>query len=159
MIVRHIGASARVPGGAGCYPNPQIEPRRAKESITHEDKSPQVGSEHGDPMRMTDVVDFTDKLWLFASPWCDEKLEDLRHTDAIALAWVALWNYTIDSTSMTENRLCRVCEGVFDIPTNELIDLLIKRRAVFFPDDNRLIERYRLVLGEEDFTILVKFVE
>ena len=50
-------------------------------------------------------------------------------------------------------------EALFDIPTNELTDILRKRRAVFFPDDNRLIERYRVIIGSEDFTIYVAFAE
>jgi hypothetical protein len=104
-------------------------------------------------------VDFTSDLWLFLSPWCEEKLEDVRYIDAIALAWVALWNYTIDRTSMKEAQIRRICRGLFEIPTDELIDILSKRRAVFFPDDNRLIERYRVVLDEEDFDIFVEFAE
>ena len=104
-------------------------------------------------------VDFTSDLWLFLSPWCEEKLEDARHIDAIALAWVALWNYTVDRTSMETGQIRRVCRGLFDIPTNELIDVLSKRKVVFFPDDNRLIEHYRVVFGGEDFTIVVKFAE
>ncbi len=43
--------------------------------------------------------------------------------------------------------------------TNELIDILSKRRAVFFPDDSRLMENYRVVLGDEDFCIFVVFAE
>ena len=104
-------------------------------------------------------VEFTSDLWLFLSPWCEEKLEDIRYIDAIALAWVALWNYTVDRTSMKTAQIRSVCRGLFDIPTNELIDVLSKRRAVFFPDDNRLIERYRVVLDEEDFAIFVEFAE
>ncbi|MBI2479230.1 MAG: hypothetical protein HYV60_11535 [Planctomycetia bacterium] len=107
---------------------------------------------------MTDV-DFTSDLWLFLSPWCEEKLEDVRYTDAIAFAWVALWNYTIDRSSMKSARLHRICEGLFDLPTNELIDILSKRRKVFFPDDNRLIDRFRVELYEEDFAIFVVFAD
>ncbi len=106
-----------------------------------------------------DEVDFTSDLWLFLSPWCEEHLEDARYFDAIALAWVALWNYTVDPTSMRTGQIRRVCKGLFDIPANELIDVLLKRRAVFFPDDNRLIERYRVVSGMDEFTILVEFAE
>ena len=104
-------------------------------------------------------VDFTGDLWLFLSPWCEEKLDDARYSDAIALAWVGLWNYTVDRTSVTTGQIRRICKGLFDIPTNELIDVLSKRRAVFFPDDNRVIERYRVVFGKEAFTILVTFAE
>ena len=104
-------------------------------------------------------VDFTSDLWLFLSPWCEEKLEDDDCTDAIALAWAALWNYTIDPTSMRTGEIRRVCKGLFDIPTNELIDVLSKRRAVFFPDDSRLIEHYRVVLGMEESSIFVTFAE
>ena len=28
-------------------------------------------------------VDFTSDLWLFLSPWCEEKLEDARYIDAL----------------------------------------------------------------------------
>lgn len=111
-----------------------------------------------DELLMTEV-DFTSDLWLFFSPWCEEKLEDARYIDAIALAWVALWNYTVDRTSVKTGQIRRVCKSLFDIPTNELIDVLSKRRSVFFPDDSRLIERYRVVLGEEDFSIFVEFAE
>ena len=105
-------------------------------------------------------VDFTSDLWLFLSPWCEEeKLEDVRHSDAIALAWVALWNYTVDRTSVETGQIRKVCRGLFDIPTNELIDVLTKRRAVFFPDDNRLIENYRVIYGIDEFSILVTFFE
>ena len=104
-------------------------------------------------------VDFTDDLWLFLSPWCEDKLDDTRYTDAIALAWVALWNYTVDRSSMKTSQIQTVCRGLFDIPTNELIDVLSKRRAVFFADDNRLIESYQVVLSEEDFAIFVRFAE
>ncbi len=104
-------------------------------------------------------VDFTSDLWLFLSAWCEEKLEDDGYVDAIALAWVALWNYTIDPTSMKTGEIRRVCKGLFDIPTNELIEILSKRRAVFFPDDNRLIEGYRVAFGVEEFSIRVTFVE
>jgi len=51
----------------------------------------------------------------------------------------------------------RVCDGLFDIPIDELIDVLTKRRAVFFSEDNRLIKSYRVVPGIEDFTIFVMF--
>jgi hypothetical protein len=104
-------------------------------------------------------VDFTSDLWLFLSPWCEEHLEDVRYFDAIALAWVTLWNYTVDPTSVRTGQIRRVCKGLFDIPANELIDVLLKRRAVFFPDDNRLIERYRVVSGMDEFTIFVEFAE
>lgn len=103
-------------------------------------------------------VDFTDDLWLFLSPWC-EHLENHHYFDAIALAWVALWNYTIDPTSVKASEIRRVCKGLFDMPTDELIDVLLKRRAVFFPDDNRLIETYRVVYGMEEFSIFVTFAE
>ena len=46
-----------------------------------------------------------------------------------------------------------------DRPTNELIDVLSKRRMVFFPDDNRLIEGYRVGSTSEGFVIYVTFVE
>jgi len=111
----------------------------------------------GDQLPMTEV-DFTDDLWLFLSPW-SKHLEKHRYFDAIALAWVALWNYTIDPTSVKTGQIRRVCKGLFDIPTGDLIDVLKKRRAVFFPDDNRLIERYRVVPGIDDFTIYVTFAE
>ena len=104
-------------------------------------------------------VDFTSDLWLFLSPWCEEKLKDDGYVDAIALAWVALWNYTIDPTSMKTGEIRRVCKGLFDIPTNELIEILLKRRAVFFPDDNRLIEDYRVAFSVEEFSIRVTFAE
>jgi hypothetical protein len=50
-------------------------------------------------------VDFTSDLWLFLSPWCEEKLEDDGYTDAIALAWVALWNYTTDNQGCSSAEL------------------------------------------------------
>jgi len=103
-------------------------------------------------------IDFTDDLWLFLSPWCKHR-EEHRYFDAIALAWVALWNYTIDPTSIREDDLSGACEGLFDMPTDELIDVLLKRRAVFFPDDNRLIETYRVVYGIDEFSIFVTFAE
>jgi hypothetical protein len=103
-------------------------------------------------------VDFTDDLWLFLSPWC-EHLENHRYFDAIACAWVALWNYTIDPTSIRKDDLSGACEGLFDMRTDELIDVLSKRRAVFFPDDNRPIESYRVGFGMEEFRILVTSAE
>jgi hypothetical protein len=110
-------------------------------------------------VRMTDV-DFTSDLWLFLSPWCaEEKLDDVRYTEAIALAWVTLWNFTIDPTSVKKGQIQRVCKGLFDIPTNELIDILKKRRIVFFPEDNRLIERYRVISRTDEFSIFVTFAE
>ncbi len=102
-------------------------------------------------------VDFTSDLWLFLSPWCEEKLEIARHADAIARAWVTLWNYTADPTAVAVGRVRRVCDGLFDIPIDELIDVLTKRRAVFFSEDNRLIKSYRVVPDIEDFTIFVMF--
>ena len=103
-------------------------------------------------------VDLTDDLWLFLSPW-GKHLEDARYFDAIALAWVLLWNYTVDPTSVPMSRIRRVCKGLFAIPTDELIDVLSKRRMVFFPDDNRLIEGYRVGSTSEGFVINVTFVE
>jgi hypothetical protein len=50
-------------------------------------------------------VDFTNDLWLFGSPWCEDKLEDARYFDAIALAWVTLWNYTVDRRSVTTGQI------------------------------------------------------
>ena len=104
-------------------------------------------------------VDFTNDLWLFLSPWCEDKLNDVGYTDAIARAWVALWNYTIDPTSVKPGRIRRVCKGLFDIPTKDLIDVLKKRRTVFFPDDNRLIEGYRVICRTDEFSIYVTFSE
>ncbi len=103
-------------------------------------------------------VNLTDDLWLFLSPW-GKHLEDARYFDAIALAWVLLWNYTVDRTSVPMSRIRRVSKGLFNIPTNELIEILLKRRAVFFPDDNRLIEGYRVGINSEGFVIYVTFVE
>ena len=103
-------------------------------------------------------VDFTDDLWLFLSPW-GRYLEDARYFDAIALAWVSLWNYTVDHTSVSKSQIQRVCQGLFDMPSNELIDVLSKRRLVFFPDDNRLIQDYRVGITSEGFAIYVAFVE
>ena len=105
-------------------------------------------------------VDFTSDLWLFLSPWCDEaKLDDVRYTEAIALAWVMLWNYTIDPTSVKAGQIRRVCKGLFDIPPDDLIDILKKRRVMFFRDDNRLIERYRVITRTDEFSIFVTFSE
>jgi hypothetical protein len=105
-------------------------------------------------------VDFTADLWLFLSPWCEEKLENTGHADAIARAWVTLWNHTAGHQgSGGLGRVRRVCDGLFDIPIDELIDVLTKRRVVFFPEDNRLIESYRVVPGIEDFTIFVMFAD
>lgn len=103
-------------------------------------------------------VDFTNDLWLFLSPW-SKHLEEHRYFDSIALAWVALWNYTIDHTSATTDQIQGVCKGLFDLPTDQLVDILSKRKAAFFPDDNRLVERYRVVPGIDDFTIYVTFAE
>jgi hypothetical protein len=103
-------------------------------------------------------VDFTDDLWLFLSPWC-KHLEEHRYFDAIALAWVALWNYTADPTSVETDQISGVCRGLFDISTDELIDVLTKRRVIFFPDDNRLIEEYRVEYGRDEFSIFVTFAE
>ena len=103
-------------------------------------------------------VDFTNDLWLFLSPWC-KHLENHRYFDAIVLAWVELWNYTVDRTTMETSQIQRVCRGLFDIPTDELIDILTKRRAAFFPDDNRLIENYRVIYGIDEFSIFVTFFE
>lgn len=104
------------------------------------------------------AVDFTDDLWLLLSPW-GKHLEDVRYADAIALAWVTLWNYTLDQTSATVGQIQTVCKGLFEIPTNELVDLLLKRRAVFFPDDHRLIDLYRVEWCYGEFRIFVVFVE
>ena len=105
-------------------------------------------------------VDFTSDLWLFLSPYCEEaKLEDVRYTEAIALAWVTLWNYTVDPTSVKTSQIQTVCEGLFDMPTDELVDILKKRRTVFFPDDNRLVERYRVISRTDEFSIFVTFTE
>ena len=107
---------------------------------------------------MMTEVDFTDDLWLFLSPW-GAHLEDARYFDAIALAWVSLWNYTVDSTSVPKSQIQRVCNGLFDMPTNELLDVLTKRRRAFFPNDNRLIEGYRVRITSDGFVIYVTFVE
>ena len=104
-------------------------------------------------------VDFSDDLWLFASPWCERKLEHGGYVEKIALAWVALWNYTVDPTSMKTDDLSGVCKGLFDLPANELVEILSKRKAVFFPDDNRLIASYRVAFDEEEFLIFVTFAE
>lgn len=98
--------------------------------------------------------DFTKELWLFASPWT-KHLERHRYFDAIARAWVALWNYTIDDTTATPKRIATMCKGLFTIPTDDLIAILLQRRAVSFPRDRRLIEDYRVVPGIDDFTIYV----
>jgi hypothetical protein len=101
-------------------------------------------------------VDFTNKLWLYGSPWT-KHLEEHRYFDAIAHAWVALWNFTVDDNSATPHQIHRICKGLFDIATDDLIDILSKRRAVFFPDDRRVIEKHRVVPGIENVTIYVTF--
>ena len=104
------------------------------------------------------TADFTGDLWLFLSPWCEEKLDDPRYFDAIALAWVALWNYTADPNSIKASRVHRLCRGLFEIPTDELIDILIKRRAVFFPNDKRIIASFGVaVRNEDELAIVVEF--
>ncbi len=100
-------------------------------------------------------VDFSETLWLFASPWSEQQLDHGDCLDLLALAWVALWNYTVDPTSTELEDLLLVCEGLFDIPTNELIEILSKRMEVFFPDNNRLIESHRVAFGYEEFSIYV----
>jgi hypothetical protein len=50
-------------------------------------------------------VDFTSDLWLFASPWCGDKLDDAHYNAAIARAWVALWNFTIDRNSVKKDKI------------------------------------------------------
>ena len=104
-------------------------------------------------------VDFTSDLWLFASPWCEDKLDGDRYADDLAHAWVVLWNYTIDRTSSTASQIHKVCNGLFEIPRDKLVEILSKRRAVFFPHDSRLIERYRVVSRVEEFTIYVESAE
>jgi hypothetical protein len=79
--------------------------------------------------------------------------------EKIAHAWVALWNHSVDPTSMKTDDLSRICKGLFDIPTIELTAILSKRKAVFFPDDNRLINGYRVTCAAEDFSIFVTFAE
>ena len=104
-------------------------------------------------------VNFSDDLWLFASPWCERTLEHGEYVEKIAHAWVALWNHSVDPTSMKIDDLSRICKGLFDIPTIELTAILSKRKAVFFPDDNRLINGYRVTCAAEDFSIFVTFAE
>ena len=104
-------------------------------------------------------VDFTEDLWMFASPWCEDILEDYRYFEAIARAWVALWNYTVDDNSTNIAQVRSVCGGLFDTPFNQLIDILAKRKAVFFPDDNRLIVSYRIEFRLDEFYIFVEFAE
>ncbi|MFV1967423.1 MAG: hypothetical protein ACC628_18495 [Pirellulaceae bacterium] len=104
-------------------------------------------------------VDFSETLWLFASPWSEQQLEHGDCLSELALAWVALWNYTVDPTSMEIDDLYGVCGGLFDIPTDELIEILSKRMGVFFPDDNRLIKSYRVAFGFEEFSIYVTLAE
>ncbi len=104
-------------------------------------------------------VDFSDDLWLFSSPWCEQKLEHGGYVEKIALAWVALWNYTVNQTSTKTDDLSGVCKGLFDLPVNELIEILSKRMAAFFPDENRLIASYRVAFDEEEFLIFVTFAE
>lgn len=104
-------------------------------------------------------VDFSNTLWLFASPWCGKKIEHGGYVDDLAFAWVLLWNHTVDPASTKIGFLSRACKGLFEIPTNELVDILAKRKEVFFPDDNRLIEGYRVVYRMDDIGIFVKLVE
>ncbi|MHB0958282.1 MAG: hypothetical protein ACYC0X_12450 [Pirellulaceae bacterium] len=103
-------------------------------------------------------VDFTNGLWLFGSPWT-KHLERHRYFDANARAWVALWNYTTDDTTATPKQIARICKGLFEIPTDDLVNILLQRRAVDFPKDRRVIEDYRVVPGIDDFTIYVTFAE
>jgi hypothetical protein len=104
-------------------------------------------------------VDFSETLWLFASPWSEQQLDHNDCLDELALAWVALWNYMVDPTSTEIDDLLLVCDGLFDIPTNELIAILSKRMAVFFPNDNRLIESHRVAFGFEEFSVYVTLAE
>ena len=104
-------------------------------------------------------VNFSDDLWLFASPWCERTLEHGDYVETIAHAWVALWNHSVDPTAMKTDDLSRICKGLFDIPTIELTEILTKRMTVFFPDENRRIESYRVTCGIEDFSIFVTFTE
>ena len=57
------------------------------------------------------------------------------------------------------DELVGVCESLLDIPTTELIESLSQRMVVFFPDDNRLIESYRVQFDFEEFSIYVKLAE
>jgi hypothetical protein len=104
-------------------------------------------------------VDFSDALWLFASPWSEQQLEHGDCMNELALAWASLWNFTVDPTSMGIDELVGVCESLLDIPTTELIEILSQRMVVFFPDDNRLIESYRVQFDFEEFSIYVKLAE
>jgi hypothetical protein len=88
-------------------------------------------------------VDFTADLLLFVSPWC-KHLEEHRYFDAIALAWVALWNYTADPTTVKASLVRRVCRGLFEIPTDELIDVLTKKKSGIF---SRGRTRLKVVAG------------
>lgn len=101
-------------------------------------------------------VDFTSELWLFGSPWT-KHLERHRYFDAIAYAWVTLWNYTIDDTTATPQQIATICKGLITIPTADLIDILRKRRACFFPEDKRVIENYRVTPLVDGFRIHVTF--
>jgi hypothetical protein len=76
--------------------------------------------------------------------WSEQQLEHGERLNELASAWVALWNYTVDPSSMGKDKL---------------IEILSMRVAVFFPDDNRLIESYRVHVGGADFSIYVKPAE
>ena len=104
-------------------------------------------------------VDFSDSLWLFASPWSEERIDRGDRMDDLGAAWVDLWNYSVDPTSIGLEDLRETCRGMIDIPLDELVEILSKRLEAFFPGDNRVITEHRVKYGFDDFYVYVTFAE
>ena len=104
--------------------------------------------------------DFTSDLWLFISPWYDEGKIYEQHIETLIFAGIEIWNYCITGDAKTKEEIVNNFNGFFPIPVEELIEILMKRKSVFFADDNRLISDNAVIRWYDgDFQVFVDFYD
>ena len=102
------------------------------------------------------MEDFTNTLWFMFSAW---HLDDMgiEYNYAMSDASVLMWNYCVLKDKKSKKEIIDNFQNLFNEPLDDLLDMFVKRKEVFFKDENRIIASYRINCEENSFGAIVKF--
>ncbi|MEA2012372.1 MAG: hypothetical protein U9O87_04710 [Verrucomicrobiota bacterium] len=102
------------------------------------------------------MEDFTNTLWFMFSPWHIDDM-GIEYNSAMSDASVLMWNYCVLKDNKLKKKIIDEFQNLLNEPLDDLLEMFVKRKEVFFRDENRIIDTYTINCEENAFGALVKF--
>lgn len=102
------------------------------------------------------MEDFTNTLWFMFSPWHLDNM-GMEYNSDMSDASVLIWNYCVLKDKKSKKKIIDNFQSLFDEPLDDLLEMFIKRKDVFFEDENRVIDTYTVNCDANSFGAFVEF--